>query len=168
MAVAIPYVIAAIAAYGAVRAGQAQSAQAKYASVMASNNAAAAQQQGAAAQAAQRQDAMRKLGLMSANYGASGVDPTTGSPLDVFADSVSQSTLDNMNIKYNYQLRALGYQNSSTLDDATAKNATTSSYLSAAGDLLGGAGKGYMQAQGSGTPVMSGYGGYGMYAGYGQ
>jgi hypothetical protein len=155
MATAALVIGAVISAYSAVRAGQAQSAQAKYMGKVAQQNADATLQQGAAAQAAQRKDAMRKLGLMEANYGASGVDSSTGSPLDVLSDSVGQSTLDNLNTKYNYQLKALGYQNSAALDDATASNATTSGYLSAAGSLLGGAGKAYGQYSGTGTPVTS-------------
>lgn len=155
MAVAVPIITAVISAYAAVRAGQAQSAQAKYTAKVAQQNADAANQQGAAAAAAQHRDAVRKLGLMQANYGASGVDQSTGSPLDVFSDAVGQSTLDNLNTKYNYQLKALGYNNSATLDSAAASEATTSSYLSAAGSLLGGAGKAYGQYAGTGTPVTS-------------
>lgn len=153
MAQAIPWIIMAVSTYATVRAGQAQSATAKYAAQVSQQNSAAMQQQGAAAAAAQRRDAMRKLGLLAANYGASGVDPSTGSPLDVLSDSVGQATLDNLNVRYNYQLRALGYQNSSTLDSAQASDATTSSYLSAAGSLLGGAGKAYSQQYGSGTGI---------------
>lgn len=155
MAVAVPIITAVISAYAAVRAGQAQSAQAKYTAKVAQQNADAANQQGAAAAAAQHRDAVRKLGLMQANYGASGVDQSTGSPLDVFSDAVGQSTLDNLNTKYNYQLKALGYNNSATLDSAAASEATTSSYLSAAGSLLGGAGKAYDRYKGTGTPVTS-------------
>lgn len=146
---------AAVSAYGAVRAGQAQSAQAKYSSRLAQQNADAARQQGAAAAAAQHRDAIRKLGLMQANYGASGVDQSTGSPLEVFSDAVGQSTLDNLNTKYNYQLKALGYQNSATLDSMAASEATTSGYLSAAGSLLGAASDAYGRNRGGGTPVTS-------------
>lgn len=153
MAAAIPIISAVVTAYAAVRAGQAQSAQYKYKAAVDQQNADAANQQGLAAQAAQRKDAMRKLGLMQANYGASGVDQSTGSPLDVFSDAVGQSTLDNLNVKYNYQLKALGYQNSAGLDSAASSDASTSGYLSAAGSLLGGAGKTYDRYKGTGTPV---------------
>lgn len=155
MATAALIVSAVISAYSAVRAGQAQSAQAKYMGKVAEQNADAARQQGAAAAEAQHRDAMRKLGLMQANYGASGVDQSTGSPLDVFSDAVGQSTLDNLNTKYNYQLKALGYQNSAALDSATADNATTSSYLSAAGSLLGAGANAYGRYTGTGTPVTN-------------
>lgn len=155
MAVAAMIAAAVVTAYSAVRSGQAQSAAASYNAKVADQNAEAMRQQGAAAQEQQRQDAMRKLGLMQANYGASGVDPSTGSPLDVFADSVQKSTLDNLTTKYNYQMRALGYQNSSTLDSFQSDQASTSGYLNAAGSLLGGASKayGYYSAGSGGTPV---------------
>lgn len=161
MAVAIPvwmWVVgaaaAAVGAYAQVKSAQATSDAADYNKKIAQQNAAAATQQGLQAQTQQRQDAERKLGMMSANFGASGVDPTTGTPLDVMSDSVQQSTLDNLNVKYNYQMRALGYQNSATLDSAASDNATTSGYLSAAGTALGGAGsamKSYQSA--NGVPV---------------
>lgn len=155
MATAVLVASAVISAYGAIRAGQAQSAQAKYMGQVAQQNAIAANQQGAAAADAQHRDAMRKLGLMQANYGASGVDQSTGSPLDVFSDAVGQSTLDNLNTKYNYQLKALGYQNSASLDSATASDATTSGYLNAAGSLLGSGGNLYRRYSGTGTPVAN-------------
>lgn len=154
MAVAMLVASTLISAYGAIRSGQAQSAAAKYNSQVAQQNAQATQQQGEAAAEQQRQDAMRKLGLMQANYGASGVDPGSGSPMDVFADSVQKSTLDNLTTKYNYQMRALGYQNSATLDSYQSDQASTAGYLNATGTLLGGAAKTYRYAAGSGTPVM--------------
>jgi hypothetical protein len=156
MAAALPALQIAgtiFAAYGAIRQGEAQSSAAKFNAQVAQQNADAAAQQGDAAQQQQRRDAMRKLGLLQANFGASGLDPSTGSPLDVFADSVANATLDNQTVKYNYQMKALGYQNSASLDSAEADNATTSGYLSAAGTLLGGAGKAYQTYKGTGMPV---------------
>lgn len=149
----VAIVSAVVTAYSAVRAGQAQSAAAKYNEQIAQQNQNAAAQQGAAAEAAQKQQQQRQLGLMAANYGASGVDPTTGSPLDVFADTVQQNTLNNLSTKYNYQLKGLGYGDQAELDSAQASNATTSGYLNAAGDLASGASKAYGIQYGSGTGI---------------
>lgn len=158
MAVAAMIVAAVVTAYSAVRSGQAQSAAADYNKKVAQQNAAAMDQQSQAAREQQHQDLMRKLGLMQANYGASGVDPTTGSPLDVFADSVQKGTLDDLTTKYNYQMKALGYQNSATLDSFQSDQASTSGYLNGASALLGGASKAYgyyAGGSGGGTPVSN-------------
>ena len=157
MAVAIPFLLVASAVVGtvaAIKSSQAQSAAADYNAKVAQQNAAAATQQGLQAQMQQRQDAERKLGLMEANYGANGIDPGSGTATDVINDSISQATLDNLNIKYNYQLKALGYQNSATLDSSAASNDTTAGYLSAAGAALGGASSALKYQYGnSGVPV---------------
>jgi hypothetical protein len=161
MAVAIPYLMfaaAAVGTYAAVKQSQAASATADYNQKVATQNAAVAQQQGLQAQMQQRQDAARKIGLMEANYGANGIDPGSGTATDVINDSISQSTLDNLNIKYNYQLKALGYQNSATLDSSAASNDTTAGYLSAAGSALGGTAGAMKQYynNGGGVPVTGG------------
>jgi len=138
----IPYIMAAaavVSTYAAVKQGQAASDAADYNAEQARQNALAMQQQGAQAQAAQQRDMGLKLGSMSANAGASGIDPSTGSPLDALSSSIQQGTLDNLNIKYNYQMKALGYQNSSSLDSMQAGADSTAGYLNAAGSALGGA-----------------------------
>jgi hypothetical protein len=155
----LPYIAAAgavVGAYAAVKQGQAASDAADYNAKMAAQNAEAMRQQGVQAQAAQKRDMGLKLGSLAANTGASGISSTTGSPLDVLSSSIQQGTLDNLNIKYNYQMKALGYQNSGTLDSAQSKSASTAGYLSAAGSLLGGAaqaGSMYAQQNGGGIPV---------------
>lgn len=157
MAVAIPFIMiaaAAVGTYAAIKQSQAASDTADYNAKVSQQNAAAATQQGLQAQQLQRQDAERKLGLMEANYGANGIDPGSGTATDVINDSISQSTLDNLNIKYNYQLKALGYQNTATLDSSAASNDTTAGYLSAAGAALGGASSTLKYEYGnSGIPV---------------
>lgn len=158
MAVAIPYIMVAMAAVStaaAIRQGNAASDAANYNKQLEQQNAAAAQQQAAQAQAQQQREMGLKLGSLAANTGASGVDSSTGSPLDVLSDSIQQGTLDNLNIKYNYQLKALGYSNSAGLDSSEANNATTSGYLNAAGSALGGASQvaKYYAGQSGGVPV---------------
>jgi hypothetical protein len=154
----IPYITAAAAVvgtYAAVKAGQAQSEAADYNRKQALDNANAIRAQGEQAAIAQKREMGLKLGTLAANQGASGVDPSTGSPLDVLSSSIQQGTLDNLNVKYNYQMKALGYQNSAGLDQMESDNATTAGYLNAAGTALGGAaqaGSQYYQMHG-GTPV---------------
>ena len=133
----------AVTAYSAYHQGQVENANAKYASQVADRNAAIAAQQGAAAQAQQKRDMRLRLGAASAAYGASGVDPTSGTPLDVFSNSVGQGTLDNLTIGYDYKLRGMGYQGTSAMDKVAGSQASTSGVLGALGTGLSGASKTY-------------------------
>lgn len=140
VAVAAMVASAAIAAVGAVRTAQAQSAAADYNSKVASLNAQAAEQQGQAAAEAQQRDSQRRIGTALASYGASGVQTDTGSPTDVLAQSARDATLDNLTIKYNAKMRALGYQMQGNLDSANASNTASAGVLSGTAAMLGGLG----------------------------
>lgn len=147
---------AAVSVYSAVRTGQQQRAAAKYNQAVAQQNAKAAQEQGAEAALQSQRQTAQKIGAMEANYGASGVDASTGSPLDVLTDSVRQGTLDQLTLKYDASLRGAGYTNTATLDGMEASNATTSGYLNAAGAALGGTAQAagtYNKYYGSGNQV---------------
>lgn len=133
MAAALPYIAGGVAAISAISSASAQSSAAKYNAQIARQNADMARQQGEAAQQQQQREAARKLGAMRAAYGASGVDIGSGSPLDVLADSASQAELDRLTIKYNYDARAIGYDNTAMLEDAKAENAKSSGVLNAIG-----------------------------------
>ena len=152
---------AAVSTYAAVKQGQAASQAADYNASAAQQQAAALQQQEQQASVAQKRDTALKLGTLSANQGASGLDPSNStSSLETMSSSIQQSTLDNLNLKYNYQMKELGYSNSATLDTMASKNDTTAGYLTAAGTALGGAG-GVAKYQ-AGVPVQpAGYGNYG-------
>lgn len=132
-----------VSAYGAVRAGQAQSAAAKFNAAVATQNAQIAQNQADAAAQEKHRDLVRRLGSMQAAYGASGVTSDSGSVLDVLGDSIRQGTLDQLTAKYNGQVRAAGYTDNAALDNMQARTALTSSYLSAAGTLASGFGRAY-------------------------
>jgi hypothetical protein len=147
---------AAVSVYSAVQAGKQRSAAAKYNQAVAQQNAKAAQEQGAEAALQSQRQTAQKIGAMEANYGASGVDASTGSPLDVLTDSVRQGTLDQLTLKYDASLRGAGYTNTATLDGMEASNATTSGYLNAAGAALGGTAQAadtYNKYYGSGNHV---------------
>lgn len=167
-----PYLMAAAAVvttYAAIKQGQAQSAAANYNAAQARQNALAIQQQGEQASIAQTREMGLKLGSLSASQGASGIDPSTGSPMDILGSSIQQGTLDNLNLKYNYQMKSLGYQNSATLDTMQAGADSTAGYLNGAGALLGGLGQagqsyannnpGSRMYDGGGVPVQPGGGG---------
>ena len=126
------------AVVGAVKQGQAASAAESYNAKVNEQNAAAAEQQGAAAFEAQQRDAQRRIGAMTADYGASGASLTDSSASDVLRDSIRMATLDGLTTKYNYKLKGLGYVNEATLNKANAKNAKTSSYFDATSTALRG------------------------------
>lgn len=150
-ATAMMVVSAAITAYSAVRAGQAQSQAAKYNQQIATQNATIAQQQGAAQATALHRKQVQQIGAAQAAFGASGVSSDSGSVADVLGDSIRQGTLDQLTAKYNAQVGAAGFQDNASLDQMNASNAMTSSYLSAAGAAANGAGQAYkMQSGGFG------------------
>jgi hypothetical protein len=158
MAVALPFIMiagAAISAVGAVRQAQAASAASDYNAKLAEQNAEVATAQGNAAAEAQARDAQRRIGAAVATYGASGVQVDTGSPTDVLADSARNASLDNLTIKYNAKLRALGLQAQAGLDRANAANSEQAGYLNATSQLLSGAAKagGAFGGGGTGTPA---------------
>lgn len=133
----------AISAYSAVRAGQAQSKAAKFNAAVAQQNANAATEQANAAAQEKHRQMVQRLGSMEAAYGASGVASDSGSVLDSLGDSIRQGTLDQLTAKYNGQLKAAGYTDSSSLDTFQAHYAQTSSYMEAAGTAMSGAGSVY-------------------------
>lgn len=130
----------ALSAAGALLQGESQAQSAEYNAAIAKQNATIAQQQGVAAAQAQQRDAARKIGAMVANYGASGVQSDSGSPLDVLADSAAMATLDNLTIKYNYALRSAGFESQATLGNMQAQSARTSALFNAGSSLAKGYG----------------------------
>ena len=147
----IPIIAGAISAIGAIKQGQAASAAAKFNAKVAEANAAAADQQGQAAAEAQWRDAQRRIGAMTAEYGASGVSSAEGSAAEALADSVRMATLDNLTTKYNYKVRSVGYRAEASLNKMNAKSARTASYFEVAGSLLRGVGSAMPYFSGAGS-----------------
>jgi hypothetical protein len=113
-----PYVIAAIAAASAYKQSETAANAADY-------NAQIAQQNQTLAAAQDSRQAEILSGQQRAAYGASGVQGSTGSPLDVLADTATQSALDRAKIKYNYGSQI-------NLDNAQASNYRSSALIGAA------------------------------------
>lgn len=158
VAIAATVASAAISAVGAVRSAQAQSAAADYNSKVASLNAQAATQQGEAAAEAQQRDSQRRIGTALASFGAAGVETDTGSPADVLSQSARDAALDNLTIKYNAKMRAMGYQMQSNLDSTNASNSASAGVLSGTAALLSGGSSAYRMYSGggaTGTPSLA-------------
>ena len=144
---------AAAGAISSVRQGQASNNAAAYNAQIAEQNQQVAAAQSAAASGVQQRDTELKMGAAMAAYGASGVQAGNGSPTDVLAASARNATLNNLALKYNYQLQGLGYQNQAALDSAQASNSSAAGAVGAAGALLGGATKIASPWGGGGTAV---------------
>lgn len=123
-------------AVGSIMAGEGNAKAAEYNAAVAQQNAAIAREQGVAAADAQWRGAQRTFGSIKASFGASGVQSDNGSPLDVLMDSARNATLDNLTTKYNYELKAVGFQNQATLETMKAQNSRTSGVLNAAGSMM--------------------------------
>lgn len=134
--VAIPWIAAAIAAVGAVRSAQAQHDSAAYNATVAQQNAFSAEQQANAADQMLKRQQEQRMGAAVAEYGASGVDLSSGSASDVLGESARNATLDRLTQKYNYRMKALGYRDEASLDQSNASYASSAGYLNAASAAL--------------------------------
>lgn len=156
---AIPLLIATavVSAVSAISSGQqqarAQSQQARameYNAAVAQNQATTTYAAGVEREGAQRRDAAQTLGAQRAAFGESGIDPGSGSALDVQLQSSRNAELDALQTRYegvlggkNYeQQAAIGTYQANVLQ-SSASNTRRSSYLTAAGNLLGGMGYAY-------------------------
>jgi hypothetical protein len=92
----------------------------------------------------------KQIGMERAQFGATGAQSTTGSALDVLADSASNAERDKLAIQQAGTARVLGFQNEENLYNMRAGFAGSEAGLSAAGTLLGGTARAYSE-WGSGT-----------------
>lgn len=120
-------------AVGSLLEGESKAHAADYNAQVAIQNSRLAAAQGQAAVEAQQRDAARKIGAAVANYGASGVQVDSGSPLDVLADSARMSELDRLTIQYNASLKAMGYDLQARMSQLESRSARTSAVLNAVG-----------------------------------
>lgn len=134
MAAALPFIMVGMSVLGtmqgmqaAKKQGDAEAAAAKFNADASRRNAGIARQQASQDAEAKRRDNVQKLGSIRAGYGAAGVT-LEGSPLDVLEASARNAELDVQTIKYKGELRAIGYEDTATLEDfsgATAKEAAS-------------------------------------------
>lgn len=138
---AIMLVGTAIAGIGAIQQGQDAKNASEYNAAVAEQGAVASRQQAAANAAAAERESRKRLGAMEASYGASGVNLSEGSPLEILQQSARDAEMDRLNIIYGGEVRAGGYSNTATLDRYRGEAAETSGYLRAGSELLGGYGR---------------------------
>jgi hypothetical protein len=147
---------AAIGAYSSIQQGNAAKAQAESQAQANEYNAEMQRRQAQAAveQANSREDLQRKQvrKLMGKQLAAGAQSGTllNGSAGDLFRESLYDAELDALNVRYEGQMTAAGLTSGARLSDFEAKNArragaaaASAGRLSAAGQLIGGAGSAY-------------------------
>lgn len=132
-----------IGAYGAWKAGEDQSDALDYQKQIAQQNARNSMI-AAKINASRANMQFQKLqGQDIANYGASGVEGSSGSVLAVLGANAQGAEMDKQNILYGGQLRAINYQNQASVDSVAAGRASQAGTLGAVGGLFLGASRLY-------------------------
>lgn len=158
MAAAIPFVIAGISAYGAIKQGQ-QSAQASQENAaLAETQAKSALQQGVSREDELRRQQAQFNGEARARTAQSGTG-FEGSNADLAKQNATLQQLDLLNTRYNAQLQASGLMAQAQQDRTAAKNAITNANISAIGSVAGAYGKS-VRDKSILDAKKKGYGGY--------
>jgi len=107
--------------------------------IIAQQNAGIALQQGQQAEENQRLKTGQMIGGIEAQEAASGVNPNTGSALDVRSSAAETGELDALTIRYNAQMQARDFQTQAASYGAQAGLYGASSDWAIANSILGGA-----------------------------
>lgn len=159
LTMALTLAATAIGAVGQVQQAQATAASNKYNAQVQEMNATLADrrakdaiERGAVEEQRKRQQVAQLQGQQKAAMAANGVDLAFGSPLDTIVDTAVLGELDALTIRsntyresYDYQVQAVNARAGATMSNMAASAAETGGWLSAAGTVLGGAGKAYTQ-----------------------
>jgi hypothetical protein len=112
---------AGVSAYGSYQNAQAQAQAANYQAQVARNNqiieqqnAQLALQQGQAAEQNERQKTAQMIGGRLAQEAASGIEPNSGSPLNVRSSEKEMGELDALTTRENYDLQARNFVNAAS------------------------------------------------------
>ncbi len=149
MAAAAPYLAAGsivTGVAGSVMQGVASAQSADYMAQVANNNNLIAQQnanmaleQGQIKEEAEREQTGARIGRERAAFGAMGVDPNSGSALDVRTSTAELGELNARTIKYNTQVQAWNDINQAKAYGAQSRLYSAQSGLDSVNSILGGA-----------------------------
>lgn len=145
----------AAAAAGLVMQGNAAAAEADYNAAVQRNNAILsanrAQQErdrGRQEEDRKRREIARVVGSQRAQTGASGIELSSGSPLDVLTGTIQEGEVDALQIRRNAEQRARDYEYEgrnlraeAVMTERAGQSARRQGFLSAGGTVLGGASK---------------------------
>ncbi len=132
---------AGIGAFGALIQGQAQSNALDRAAQIERQNAELDIQAGQTNAAISSINSDKRMGAITAGYGASGVEANSGSALAVLAASTTNAELDRQNIIHGAKVRAINYENQASMDEVGAKSALQGSYMNAMASIVTGGAK---------------------------
>lgn len=145
----------AMGAYGQIQAGNAAQKAATANNAIAQQNAivsdrlaANAEERGRIAEQQQRMKTSALMGRQQAVLAAKGIDISSGTPLDILAQSAEYGEMDALTTRYNFAQEAAGYRQQASnqrfggqMALFEGKNAKTASRWQAMGTLVSGAGK---------------------------
>ena len=137
MGIETALILGAVQAFGAIQQGVAGKRAADYNARQSEIRAQASRQQAAADAERKRRDNVRKLGVIRANYAASGVT-VEGSPLDILESSAAEGEMDALTIQQRGEVAAQGYEETAELDRFRGEAAFSQGLFSAGSSLLGG------------------------------
>lgn len=154
LAIAATVAGTAVSAYGAIQTANAQSAASSAAAQQAQNNATLAQNaandataRGVVAQQQKANQTNQLLGQQRAGLAANGVDPNSGTAVNLQSDTAGNGELDQLTIGANaareaagYQAQGMNYTTQASVDEASSQNDLSAGALKAGSSIIGGAG----------------------------
>lgn len=143
----IPYIVAAVGAVGAMSSANSKNKAEQANAQISQQQAAVVEQQGTAREEMQRSNARSLIGEQLA-VGAQAGTQLSGSRLDILNQSMYNSELDALNIRYDSTLQAQGLREQASIDKYTGNQFKQAGYLNATSSLLSGA-SGYLNKGGS-------------------
>lgn len=129
-----------ISVAASIAQGQQQRKAAEFQSKELEQQALETKQQAGLQVAAQDQRSARILSSIRTSAAASGIEISSGSPLESYNVASEQSQLNDMYTKYAANLLSQGQQSQAELTRWGGKNAETTGYLTAGGDVISGLG----------------------------
>jgi hypothetical protein len=134
---------AAISAAGAIQQGQAAKAQGKLQAAILEQQATSERQQAEADEEDFRVRQSRVLAARRAALGASGVDPSSGSPLLVSEDFAGETELNALRIRTGGEVRATRAEQQAVLQRFQGRQAARAGFIRGGSLLVSGAGKAF-------------------------
>lgn len=131
---------AGASAYSSYQQGKSAQEQAEYNAKQAEAQASDAQLRGGIAANQKRQEVRRTIAAQQTKLAANGVETSSGSALNLMADTSREGELDAQTAYANAMREAYGYQSQATAYRYSGKTAMSNAYGQAAGSLLSGAG----------------------------
>lgn len=131
--------MSALQSIGTIIQGNAAETAGAYNAAQSDYNAAQVENNGAIRVQQQQREASKLIGNARAQMGASGVQTTVGSSLEVLKQSASQAALDSINLQNETIAKAYGLRKTGEIQRYEGQQAKSASRFTAAGQILGGA-----------------------------